>query len=383
MQEFAFGEGKRDDIFSPTTSGHVLKLLPTIFWQRVSEEEGARKGERAFSQMLGCLDVKDALKVSLRGEDSWRRGIYLDRELEQEHDLTFSQSTSPRSSAISSVLSVDAWEEVKKSIILTHVDDLIFTGCSKYINEIFLPKIQGWFDTRVGKIEKIGDELNLLRRKYKLGLWIRPANYIQQMPKAYEEYVGKIKLQQLPWDSSIQIEKISLFRSIVGSGIYLCQERYGVAFAVKELASRMSSPTAMSFHHLKKFLGYLKKTMDYCLILECPQAGEGYAKKGESYWRLGTFSDSDWSGDESHRTSTSGGFPLFNSSRTQIISLSSCEAELHALVSSASDGNYTRSFLGFALRTQVDHCIFTDSSSARQRVMNIVSSQILQVHANV
>ena len=59
-REYAFAEGKRDAIFSPATSGHVLKLLPTIFLQRVSEEEEAREGEGAFSQILGCLDVKDA-----------------------------------------------------------------------------------------------------------------------------------------------------------------------------------------------------------------------------------------------------------------------------------------------------------------------------------
>ena len=73
----AFAEGKRDYIFSPATSGHVLKLLPTIFLQRISEEEEAREGEGAFSQVLGCLDVKDAflqlpqekpLKVNLREE---------------------------------------------------------------------------------------------------------------------------------------------------------------------------------------------------------------------------------------------------------------------------------------------------------------------------
>ena len=51
---------KRDDIFSPATSGHVLKHLPTIFLQRISEEDEAREGEGAFSQVLGCLDVKDA-----------------------------------------------------------------------------------------------------------------------------------------------------------------------------------------------------------------------------------------------------------------------------------------------------------------------------------
>ena len=48
-REFAFAEGKRDDMFSPAaTSGHVLKLTPTIVLQRVSEEE-AREGEGAFS----------------------------------------------------------------------------------------------------------------------------------------------------------------------------------------------------------------------------------------------------------------------------------------------------------------------------------------------
>ena len=128
--------------------------------------------------------------------------------------------------------------------------------------------------------ERIGDEFNFLE-KYKLkvdGLWIQPGNHIQLTLKAYGDQIGTIKLQQLPADNSIQMEdqsevlhepeKISLLRSIVGSGIYLCQESYDVAFTVKELASRMSNPTAMSFHHLKKFLGILKKAMDYCLVLE-------------------------------------------------------------------------------------------------------------------
>ena len=133
----------------------------------------------------------------------------------------------------------------EKGIVLIHVDDLIFTGCSKYINEILLPKL----------------EVD--------GLWIQPGNYTQQMLKAYEEQIGQTKLQQLTSDNSIQMEdkseilndreRISLFRSIVGSGIYLCQERYDVAFAVGELVSRMENPTSMSFHHLKKFPGYLKK----------------------------------------------------------------------------------------------------------------------------
>ena len=55
-------------------------------------------------------------------------------------------------------------------ILLIHVDDLILTGDSQYINEIFLLKIQGNFDTSVSKIERLGDEFNFLRRKYNLKL---------------------------------------------------------------------------------------------------------------------------------------------------------------------------------------------------------------------
>ena len=59
-----FAEGKRDDI------SHQ--------WLQVGEEEEAREGEGAFSQALGCLDVKDAflqvpqdkpVKVKLRREE--------------------------------------------------------------------------------------------------------------------------------------------------------------------------------------------------------------------------------------------------------------------------------------------------------------------------
>ena len=78
-REFAVNEGKRDDTFSPATSGHALKLLPCRESVKRKKQE---RGEGTFSQMLGCLDVKDAfLQVPqetfesqferLRGEGFW------------------------------------------------------------------------------------------------------------------------------------------------------------------------------------------------------------------------------------------------------------------------------------------------------------------------
>ena len=103
---------------------------------------------------------------------------------------------------------------------MIHVGDLVFTGDTKYINEIFLPKFQCKLDTSSSKIERIGDEFNFLRRKCKLevdGLWIQPGNYIQQMLKAYEEQIGLVNPQQLPSDNSIQLEDKS--ESLTGARV--------------------------------------------------------------------------------------------------------------------------------------------------------------------
>ena len=222
----------------------------------------------------------------------------------------------------------------------------------------FFQRFKTGRDTSVSEIEKVGDEFNFLSRKCKLekdGAWIQPGNYIQQILKTYEEQIGEIKspavsIRQLNSEEALrEQEKISLFRNIG-------QERYGVAFSggtgFKMLQECHSNGYVIS--SLEKISRILKKTIEYCLVGEHPQAGEGYVKKGESYWCLETFPDSDWSGNTSHRKSPSGGFhalnscPLFSSSRTQkIISLSSCEAELRAIVSSASDGIYIRSVLEF------------------------------------
>ena len=93
----------------------------------------------------------------------------------------------------------------------------------------------------------------------------------------------------------------------------------------------------------------------------------------ESFWVLESASDSDWSSNKEHRRSTSAGihlingFYVFGSSRTQrTVSLSSCEAELHGMVSALADGIYIRRCLSFLTGADVSHYLLIDSSSARQ-----------------
>ena len=58
---------------------------------------------------------------------------------------------------------------------------------------------------------------------------------------------------------------------------------------------------------------------------------------------------------------------LYGSSRSQrTISLSSCESELHSMVSAACDGIYIAACAQFIFSDPIHHIVFTDSSSARQ-----------------
>ena len=122
-------------------------------------------------------------------------------------------------------------------------------------------------------------------------------------------------------------------------------------------------------------IGYLKTTSDFYMVLGKPIGGQGKWKSSERFWVVETFSDSDWSGNKQHRRSTSCGVHtlngefLFASSRTQrVVSLSSCESELHSMISALCDGIYLRRCIEFLTGCQVEHHLL-DSSSARQVAM--------------
>ena len=187
----------------------------------------------------------------------------------------------------------------------------------------------------------------------------------------------------MPGDASLQRENTtkelsgsdaSFYRMAVGVCLYLSRDRPDIVFPVKELASRMSKPTIGSLQSLKKLVGYLKSTQDYAVVLEQPVGGSGrWKQSNDKFWILESFSDSDWSGDKRHRRSTSAGMHLlcgaymFGSSRTQrVISHSSCESELHGMVSTLADGLFLRRCAEFVTRATIEHYLLTDSSSARQ-----------------
>ena len=259
-------------------------------------------------------------------------------------------------------------------------------AATTFFNDSFLKACKEKFVVNVSELAGNGSSISFLKKKLirvEDGILVAPGIPVQRIVEAFEEAFGTVRAQVLPCDASIQLEDGSQFlstadatkfRSIVGMALYLGRDRPDAMFAIKELAGKMSKPTLTSLQHLRKLVGFLKQTGDLAIKLVSPTPGSGKWKTTpEQKWILETFSDADWMGNRAHRKSTSCGVHLLNgnflygSSRTQkVISLSSCESELHSIVSSMSDAIFIKRCLEFILQTNVLQVQYTDSSSARQ-----------------
>ena len=75
---------------------------------------------------------------------------------------------------------------------------------------------------------------------------------------------------------------------------------------------------------------------------------------------------------------------LLASSRTQrVVSLSSCESELHAMVSTLSDGIFLRRCIQFVCNCEAEHMMYTDSSSGRQLAMRQGTGKVKHVSGKI
>ena len=151
------------------------------------------------------------------------------------------------------------------------------------------------------------------------------------------------------------------YRGLVALANFMAQDRADISFASKEVSKFMSSPAECDIAGVKRLGRYLVQWPRCVSCFRWQEQPDG----------VHAFSDSDWGGDQVSRRSTSGGCILRGThlmthwSRTQqVISLSSAEAELHALCKCASEGlciaNMSKELLmDMKLR------LLTDSSAAR------------------
>ncbi|CAK0789057.1 unnamed protein product, partial [Prorocentrum cordatum] len=161
--------------------------------------------------------------------------------------------------------------------------------------------------------------------------------------------------------------QIAWYRSCVGSGLYLAQDRTDIQRAVGMLASDQAAPTGLSWKRLLRLGRYLVGASD--LGVFTPKADMKIYKKVVVHLR--SFSDSDHGGKEAKRKSTTCGVRYADSvvlatlvRRQDLIAVSSGESEFYALSTVAMGGKMPRDLLTwFGLR--VEWTLETDSSAAR------------------
>eukprot|EP00435_Cladocopium_sp_Y103_P028972 s2794_g7.t1 len=384
----AFWE-KRSDT---ATSTHILNVLPMLFLQKLADVPSSSSGS-LDATCLGTVDVKDAflmvdqpspMLVTLLGRTFtvhknlpgqrlgakswyWHLRDFLSKEMSFEW------------CAEQPCLAKNA-----HCCIMVHVDDILFCGECVYWKQVFLPKFANTYKISHSELGEVGSEISFLKRKIKRlegGLALLPGTSAERVIEMFETSFGSARAQAIPCDSGIQVEDRSNalpphafnYRSIVGACLYLARDQPDFLFTVKELSSAVTKPIYTALQRVKKLVGYLKSTPDFCVFLELPVGGQGRWHSTDVFWLLESFSDSDWSSNQSHRRSTScgvhllNGYFLFASSRTQrVVSLSSCESELHAMISTLSDGIFLKRCVQFICGGEVKHVMFTDSSSGRQ-----------------
>eukprot|EP00435_Cladocopium_sp_Y103_P066724 s995_g29.t1 len=205
----------------------------------------------------------------------------------------------------------------KDSVILFHVDDIVYVGNQSHW-ELFKEKLQQRFTISFSVLGGVGSgsEVSFLKRKIvnlDEGLALVSWNSISKLVNAFEMKFRKVRVSSMPADQGLQMvdnslmlaaQDASFYRMAVGVCLYLARDRPDVAFTIKELSSFMSSPTVNSSKHLRRLVG--------------------------------------------------------------VISLSSCEPELHGMISTLCDGIFIKRCAEFVGSCTIERILFTDSSSARQ-----------------
>jgi hypothetical protein len=216
-----------------------------------------------------------------------------------------------------------------------YVDDIIFGSSNKAFNDEFSKLMTDRFEmSMMGELKYfLGFEIKQLSG----GTFISQAKYIQDMLKRFKMQNAKEK--KFPMDTKCHLElnpkgkdkdvDQKLYRSMIGSLLYLCASRPDIVLSVGVCARYQAAPKESHQTAVLRIFRYLVHT---------PRFGLWYPKG--STFSLAGYTDSDWAGCKDDRKSTSGACQFlgrslvsWSSKKQNCISLSTTEAEYVAAAS--------------------------------------------------
>ncbi|KAK1646060.1 hypothetical protein QYE76_063865 [Lolium multiflorum] len=208
--------------------------------------------------------------------------------------------------------------------------DIIFGSTNTKFNDEFAKLMTNRFEiSMMGELKYfLGFEIKQMRQ----GTFINQAKYLQDMLKRFDMKDAKgigtpMHLKcQLSLDETGKAVDPKLYRSMIGSLLYLCASCLGMCARFQE------SPKESDIVAVKRIFRYLVDT---------PLFGLWYPR--DTDFSLVGFTDSDWAGDKVDRKSTSGAchflgrsLVCWSSKKENCVSISTAEAEYVAAASSSA-----------------------------------------------
>ncbi|WVZ79223.1 hypothetical protein U9M48_026827 [Paspalum notatum var. saurae] len=247
-------------------------------------------------------------------------------------------------------------EKVDTTLFIKKTDNDLFV-CQVYVDDIIFGSTNEEYCKEFGNMMAKEFEMSMIGeltfflgfqiKQLKEGTFIYQEKYTGDLLKRFK--MDDCKSIETPMATNVKLEadesgiKVdqTLYRSMIGSLLYLCASRPDIMFSVCLCARFQADPKESHLTTVKRILRYLKHT---------PSIGLWYPK-GASFELLG-YSDSDFAGCRVECKSTSGGcyllgrsLVLWSSKKQNCVSLSTTEAEYIAAGSSCAQLLYMKQTL--------------------------------------
>ncbi|GJW15926.1 uncharacterized mitochondrial protein-like protein [Tanacetum coccineum] len=222
----------------------------------------------------------------------------------------------------------DAREEFQDIILVqVYVDDIIFGSTNKAWCDKFEVLMKGEFE--MSAMGELTFFLGLQVIQKSNGIFISQDKYVQDMLTKFD--MVNVRSATTPFEATNPKSKeepdeavnVHLYRSMIGSLMYLTASRPDIQFAVSACSRHQVTPLTSHLNAVKRIFKYLKGR---------PKLGLWYPR--DSPFVLEAYSDSDYAGSHGDRKSTTGGCQFlgrrlisWQCKKQTIVATSSTEAE--------------------------------------------------------
>ncbi|GKF37635.1 uncharacterized mitochondrial protein-like protein [Tanacetum coccineum] len=191
-------------------------------------------------------------------------------------------------------------------LVQVYVDDIIFGSTKKSLCTEFEKTMHKKF--QMSSMGELTFFLGLQVKQKEDGIFISKDKYVTEILKKFG--FTDVKTASTPMETQKPLLKdkdgeevdVHLYRSMIGSLMYLTSSRPDIMFAVCACARYQVNPKVSHLHVIKRIFRYLKGQ---------PKLGFWYLK--DSLFNLVAYTDSDYAGASLDRKSTTGGCQFLRS----------------------------------------------------------------------